>query len=108
MSFISFVVSKFFRVCVGWLGTWCFGSMLHKLLSRAFYFPSILRMSLMEGPKRRWYDRVDSTVILGALPFKSQTKEVSAKRRRFVGQALYVGVSCNLPHPLYIFNVAHY
>ena len=33
-------------------------------------------MILMEGPSWRWYDRIDSTVILGAIPFKSQTKEV--------------------------------
>ena len=50
--------------------------MLHKLISRVIYFPSVLRMSLMVGPERRWYDRVDDTVLLGALPFRSQTKEV--------------------------------
>lgn len=52
------------------------GSMLYKGLLRLYYFPSILRLTLTEGPKRRWYDRIDSTVILGALPFRSQTKKV--------------------------------
>ena len=50
--------------------------MLHKCLVRLWYFPSILRMTLMAGPKRHWYDRIDSTVVLGALPFRSQTKKV--------------------------------
>ena len=34
-------------------------------------------MTLIEGPLHRWYDRVDDTVILGALPFRSQTEKVS-------------------------------
>ena len=75
MSF-SVTLSKFYALFIGWVSTWFWGSMLHKLLARALYFPSILRMSLIEGPNWRWYDRVDGTVILGALPFKSQTKEV--------------------------------
>ena len=53
-----------------------FGSVFHRAFARFIYFPSIVRMMVMEGPKRRWYDRVDDTVILGALPFRSQTKQV--------------------------------
>ncbi len=63
-------------VVVNWFWTAVDGSMFHKGIVRLLYFPSILRMTLLEGPKRRWYDRVDSTVILGALPFRSQTKKV--------------------------------
>lgn len=73
---LFFVLANFFRVCADLVRVWFWSSMLHKLISRALYFPSILRMSLMVGPERRWYDRVDSTVLLGALPFRSQTKEV--------------------------------
>lgn len=75
MSLFS-VLANFFRVCADLLRVWFWSSMLHKLISRVIYFPSVLRMSLMVGPERRWYDRVDDTVLLGALPFRSQTKEV--------------------------------
>lgn len=51
-------------------------NMLQKLGARALYFPSILRLLLREGPSHRWYDRIDETVILGALPFRKHTKEV--------------------------------
>ena len=70
------VVAQFFRLCTDFVGVWFWGSMLHQLIARVNYFPSILRLSLMVGPERRWYDRVDGTVVLGALPFRSQTKEV--------------------------------
>ena len=75
MSLFS-VLANFFRVCADLVRVWFWSSMLHKLISRVIYFPSVLRMSLMVGPERRWYDRVDDTVLLGALPFRSQTKEV--------------------------------
>lgn len=73
MSFLGLLGSYLVNVVLTWLD----GSMVHKVLVRIFYFPSLLRLSMIEGPKRRWYDRVDQTVILGALPFRSQTKEVS-------------------------------
>lgn len=62
---------------INWFWVGVDGSMIHRGIVRLLYFPSILRLSLLEGPRRRWYDRVDSTVIVGALPFRSQTKEVS-------------------------------
>ena len=62
---------------VNWFWVGVGGSVFHQGLVRVLYFPSILRMTLMEGPQRRWYDRVDPTVIVGALPFRSQTKEVT-------------------------------
>lgn len=64
------------QVVVQWFWSKVSGGMLHKCLVRVWYFPSLLRMSLLEGPKRRWYDRIDPTVVLGALPFKSQVKKV--------------------------------
>ena len=47
--------------------------------ARLLYLPSLARLSFLWSymKKRNWYDRVDDTVILGALPFRSQTKEVS-------------------------------
>lgn len=76
MVLFSVVVAQSVFVVVRWFWAFVDGSMLHKGINRVLYFPSILRMSLLTGPNRRWYDRIDSTVILGALPFRSQTKEV--------------------------------
>lgn len=68
--------AHFLGVVVNWFWIAVDGSMFHKSIVRILYFPSILRLSLLEGPERRWYDRIDSTLIVGALPFRSQTKEV--------------------------------
>ncbi len=64
------------RVFLRWFWYTVYGTGIHKLLVRVLYFPSIGRMCLLEGPNRRWYDRIDDTVILGALPFRSQAKQV--------------------------------
>ena len=71
------MVANFAQVVFNWFWVTIDGSMLHKALARLAYFPSILRMSLREGPNQRWYDRIDQTVILGALPFRSQSEKVS-------------------------------
>ena len=76
---VSLVVllTSFYKVCTGWLARMMYGGPLHKAGARLLYLPSIARMSLLWGRgKKNWYDRVDETVILGALPFRSQTKEV--------------------------------
>ncbi len=70
------VVQVVTRVFLRWFWYTVYGTGFHKLLVRLLYFPSIGRMSLLEGPNRRWYDRIDDTVILGALPFRSQAKQV--------------------------------
>lgn len=75
MSFFA-TVANVAQVLVNWFWVVIDGSWLHRGLARLLYFPSILRMTLKEGPNRRWYDRIDDTVILGALPFRSQTKKV--------------------------------
>lgn len=64
------------RVFLRWFWYTVSGTAVHKLLVRLLYFPSIGRMCLLEGPNRRWYDRIDDNVILGALPFRSQAKQV--------------------------------
>lgn len=48
------------------------------LLARFLFYPTLLRNILLESPKRRWFDRIDSTVVLGALPVRSQTDLVSS------------------------------
>ena len=77
MSFFS-TVAHVTQVLINWFWATIDGSFLHRGIARLAYFPSILRMTLMEGPKRRWYDRIDNTIILGALPFRSQTKKVKS------------------------------
>ena len=57
--------------------------MLHRALARVLYIPSIAKMLATSwwklNPAKQWYNRLDETVILGALPFRSQTKELVEK-----------------------------
>lgn len=46
------------------------------VFARIAFYPSLLWGIATESATKRWYDRVDTHVILGALPFKSQTKEL--------------------------------
>ncbi len=66
----------FIGVIVNWFWITVDGSLLHKGIARVIFFPSFLLISLLRGPQWRWYDRIDSTVICGALPLRSQTMEV--------------------------------
>lgn len=46
-------------------------------LARLLFYPTLAYNVLLEKvSSRRWFDRVDDTVILGALPFRSMTKQV--------------------------------
>ncbi|XP_041697356.1 phosphatidylglycerophosphatase and protein-tyrosine phosphatase 1 isoform X2 [Coregonus clupeaformis] len=46
-------------------------------LARILFYPTLAYNVVMEKvSSRRWFNRVDQTVILGALPFKSMTKEL--------------------------------
>lgn len=46
-------------------------------LARLFFYPTLVYNVLMEKfSSRRWFDRVDQTIILGALPFRSMTSEL--------------------------------
>ena len=59
---------------------WIYGTMFHSALARILYIPSIAKMSARSrwnpNSAKQWYNRIDETVILGALPFRSHTKEV--------------------------------
>lgn len=49
-------------------------------LARILFYPTLAYNVIMEKiTTRQWYNRVDQTVILGALPFKSMTDEVSSQ-----------------------------
>lgn len=57
------------------------------MFARVTFYPTLFYNVMMEKiTSRRWYDRMDDTVILGALPFQGMTKKV-----RFLGYTL----SCN-------------
>ncbi|XP_037553649.1 phosphatidylglycerophosphatase and protein-tyrosine phosphatase 1 [Nematolebias whitei] len=46
-------------------------------LARLLFYPTLGYNVLMEKvSSRRWFDRVDGTVLLGALPFRSMTKQL--------------------------------
>lgn len=46
-------------------------------LARLLFYPTLAYNVVMEKMSlRRWFDRVDEAVILGALPFRSMTKQV--------------------------------
>ncbi|CAH4038149.1 phosphatidylglycerophosphatase and protein-tyrosine phosphatase 1 [Pieris brassicae] len=47
------------------------------MFARVTFYPSLLYNVLMEKvTSRRWYDRMDDHVILGALPFQGMTKQL--------------------------------
>ena len=71
---------------------------LAQLWSRVWYFPGIVHNSVfvaLSFGKYRWFNRIDDTVILGALPFRSQTKEVCLIGAR-ADCASYFGLSGSL------------
>ena len=39
------------------------------IIARLAFYPTLLYGLLRTSPRRRWYDRIDDKVILGALPF---------------------------------------
>jgi len=50
------------------------------MFARISFYPTLAYNVLMEKvSSRRWYDRIDETVILGALPFTSLTDKVEYK-----------------------------
>ncbi|XP_015593641.1 phosphatidylglycerophosphatase and protein-tyrosine phosphatase 1 isoform X2 [Cephus cinctus] len=53
------------------------GAVGAKMFARVSFYPSLIYNMVMEKiTSRRWYDRIDETVILGALPFRGMTKQL--------------------------------
>lgn len=47
------------------------------MFARVTFYPTLFYNVLMEKvTSRNWYDRIDETVILGALPFRKMTKQL--------------------------------
>jgi atypical dual specificity phosphatase len=48
------------------------------MFARLSFYPTLLYNVVMEKlTSRNWYDRIDDNVILGALPFRRMTDQVS-------------------------------
>lgn len=59
------------------------------MLARASFYPTLLYNVMMEKlSNRTWYSRIDETVILGALPFRSITETVRIPRVFFISVTL--------------------
>lgn len=60
------------------------------MLARASFYPTLLYNVMMEKiSNRTWYSRIDETVILGALPFRSITETVRISKVFFISVTLY-------------------
>lgn len=47
------------------------------MFARLSFYPTLFYNVVMEKVSaRRWYDRIDETVLLGALPFQKMTEQV--------------------------------
>nr|CAG4644406.1 EOG090X0GSS [Lepidurus arcticus] len=52
------------------------------MLARISYLPTLAFNVVMEKfTDRRWFDRIDETVILGALPFRSMTNQLVSEEK---------------------------
>ena len=65
------------------------------IFARIAFYPSLLWGIATESSTKRWYDRIDTHVILGALPFKSQTREVSVIKFHHVLPHHYAPINKN-------------
>ncbi|KAL1130319.1 hypothetical protein AAG570_013257 [Ranatra chinensis] len=69
------------------------------MFARISFYPTLLYNVVMEKiSSRNWYDRIDETVILGALPFRSMTEQLINEEN--VGGV----VSMNEDYELYMFS----
>ncbi|XP_063627833.1 phosphatidylglycerophosphatase and protein-tyrosine phosphatase 1 [Cydia splendana] len=69
------------------------------MFARVTFYPTLFYNVMMERmTSRRWYDRMDDTVILGALPFQGMTKQLKEEEN------LKAVVSMNETYELKIFS----
>lgn len=71
------------------------------MFARVSFYPTLFYNLFMEKlSSRRWYDRIDDTVILGALPFKSMTHNLCTEEQ------VRAVVSMNEDYELFFANSA--
>ena len=57
------------------MGSW--STLSKKMLARCAFLPTLMyNMAMVKVGGRRWYDRIDETIIVGALPFKHHVTKV--------------------------------
>ena len=66
-------------------------------VARLLFYPTLLKNVLTESSTRRWFDRVDRTVILGALPFRSQSELVRMSKTFLKRRVAFVANSLTQP-----------
>ncbi|RDD44483.1 Phosphatidylglycerophosphatase and protein-tyrosine phosphatase 1 [Trichoplax sp. H2] len=49
---------------------------MEPLKARLFYYPTLIWNVARKSDARRWYDRVDENILIGALPFRSHANEL--------------------------------
>ncbi|XP_076161985.1 phosphatidylglycerophosphatase and protein-tyrosine phosphatase 1-like isoform X3 [Ptiloglossa arizonensis] len=70
-----------------------------KMFARLTFYPSLLYNVLMEKvSSRNWYNRIDEVVVLGALPFRSMTKQL------IVEENIKAVISMNEDYELQLFS----
>lgn len=76
---------------------------MSSVLARTLFYPTLAYNVVMEKiTSRQWYNRVDPTVILGALPFRSMTEEVI-----FAIYSIYDDYLSNYKNHIYIYKITH-
>ena len=50
---------------------------VHAFGAKIAFYPTLLWNIFRAGIDRNWYDRIDETIVLGALPFRSIARTVS-------------------------------
>ena len=82
-------------IAIGYIVRWLingaffrmFGLTGLQVISRLIYFPGVTWNTVSwRWRNYQWYNRIDNTVVLGALPFRSQTEEV---RKYWYGHKIY-------------------
>ncbi|CAG7835751.1 unnamed protein product [Allacma fusca] len=69
-----------------------------KMFARVSFYPTLFYNIFMEKVStRNWYDRIDSNVILGALPFRSMVKTLEAENVKAI-------ISMNEDYELTLFS----
>lgn len=89
------------KIFLLFLSSHLYGTMMHRVIARLLYLPTVLRLLLLRGPNSKWYSRVDDTVILGALPLRNQTKELVEE------QNVRAVLSFNQSYELILFTNSH-
>ncbi|KAI4494392.1 hypothetical protein M0802_008884 [Mischocyttarus mexicanus] len=74
-------------------------TIIMKMFARMTFYPTLIYNIFMEKvTSRNWYDRIDETVILGALPFRTMSKQLVEKEN------LKAVVSMNEDYELFLLS----